>query len=70
MELNIFTLIHVVISLAGILAGLVVRGGWLAARHFRGLTAFFLATTALTSVTGFSFRSKDSPRPMPWEAYQ
>lgn len=55
MELNIFTLIHVVISLAGILAGLVVLGGWLAARHFRGLTAFFLVTTALTSITGFFF---------------
>lgn len=55
MALNIFTLIHVVISLAGILAGLVVLGGWLAARHFRGLTAFFLATTALTSITGFFF---------------
>ncbi len=58
MTLDIFTLVHVVISLAGILAGLVVLGGWLARAHFRGLTAFFLATTALTSITGFFFPFK------------
>lgn len=58
MTLDIFTLAHVVISLAGILAGLVVLGGWLAARHYRGLTLFFLATTALTSITGFFFPFK------------
>jgi len=55
MGLDVFTLVHIVISLAGILAGLVVLGGWLAARHYRGLTHFFLLTTALTSVTGFFF---------------
>ncbi len=58
MALNVFTLVHVIISLAGILAGLVVLGGWLAARHFRGLTSFFLAATALTSITGFFFPFK------------
>ncbi len=58
MTLDIFTLVHVLISLAGILAGLVVLGGWLAARHFRGLTVVFLAMTALTSITGFFFPFK------------
>lgn len=55
MSLDLFTLIHIVISLAGILSGLVVLGGWLAAKHYRGLTHFFLLTTALTSITGFFF---------------
>lgn len=58
MSLDVFTLVHIVISLAGIIAGLVVLGGWLAARHYRGLTHFFLLTTALTSVTGFFFPFK------------
>lgn len=58
MSLDVFTLVHIVISLAGILAGLVVLGGWLAARHYRGLTHFFLLTTALTSLTGFFFPFK------------
>ncbi|HEY5792561.1 MAG TPA: hypothetical protein VIS74_04640 [Chthoniobacterales bacterium] len=55
MELSVFTLVHILISLAGILSGLVVLGGWLAGKNYRGLTSFFLATTALTSVTGFCF---------------
>lgn len=55
MNLNVFTLIHILISLAGILSGLVVAGGWLAGRALPGMTSFFLATTALTSITGFFF---------------
>ncbi|MBE2180053.1 MAG: hypothetical protein IAE97_06240 [Chthoniobacterales bacterium] len=55
MSLDLFTLIPIVISLAGILSGLVVLGGWLAAKHYRGLTHFFLLTTALTSLSGFFF---------------
>jgi hypothetical protein len=55
MGLAIFTLIHILISLAGIVSGLVVLGGWLAGKHYRGWTAFFLVTTAATSVTGFFF---------------
>ena len=50
-----FTQVHVVISLIGIFAGLVVAFGMLAAKRFDGWTACFLLTTALTSVTGFFF---------------
>ncbi len=50
-----FTLVHVVISLIGIGSGLVVAVGLLTARRFNGWTALFLASTVLTSVTGFFF---------------
>ena len=53
--LTIFTLVHVVISLIGILSGFVVAYGFLAARRLDGWTATFLASTVLTSVTGFLF---------------
>ena len=50
-----FTLIHVVISLIGILSGFVVLFGMLAGKRFNGWTGVFLATTTATSVTGFFF---------------
>ena len=50
-----FTLIHVVISIVGILSGLVVLGGLIAGARLEGWAALFLATTALTSITGFGF---------------
>jgi hypothetical protein len=50
-----FLLIHVVLSVLGIIAGLVVLGGLMAGARMDGWTAFFLATTVLTSVTGFMF---------------
>ena len=53
--LTTFTLIHVVLSLVGILAGLVVAGGLVAGRRLDGWTGLFLATTVLTNVTGFGF---------------
>ncbi len=55
MGLAIFTLVHILISLVGILAGLVVLGGWLASRQFRGWTTLFLLFTLATTVTGFFF---------------
>jgi hypothetical protein len=58
MNLNVFTLVHILISLIGILSGLVVVGGWLAGREFAKLTALFLVTTILTSATGFFFPLK------------
>ena len=50
-----FTLLHVVISLVGIGSGLVVLVGMLSGKRLPGWTALFLATTVLTSVTGFLF---------------
>ena len=55
MELAAFTLVHILISLASIVSGLVVVGGWLAGKSYGRWTAFFLATTVATSVTGFFF---------------
>jgi hypothetical protein len=54
-ELPTFTLIHVLISVVGIISGLVVLGGLIAGARLEGWTALFLATTTLTSVTGFGF---------------
>lgn len=51
----LFTLIHVVISVLGILAGLVVVGGLIAGSRLSGWTGLFLLMTILTSVTGFGF---------------
>jgi hypothetical protein len=50
-----FTLVHVVLSLVGILAGLVVVFGMFSSKKLEGWTALFFATTVLTSVTGFFF---------------
>ena len=55
MILKIFTLIHVIISLLGILSGFVVIAGMINADLMEGWTKFFLWTTVLTSVTGFFF---------------
>jgi hypothetical protein len=54
-ELPMFTLIHLVISVLGIVAGLDVVGGLMAGARMDGWTVFFLVTTILTSVTGFFF---------------
>lgn len=55
MLLNAFTLFHVVLSLIGIGASVVVIYGLINARMVPGWTKLFLATTAATSVTGFLF---------------
>lgn len=55
MILPIFTLVHVLISLVGILSGFVVVFGMLSAKRLDGWTRLFLWTTVLTSVTGFMF---------------
>lgn len=49
------TLAHVVISLIGIAAGVVVAAGLVGNKRLDGWTAVFLLTTVLTSVTGFLF---------------
>ena len=50
-----FTTLHVVISLIGIATGIIVLLGMLNDKRLDGATAVFLATTVLTSVTGFMF---------------
>ena len=58
LSLPTFTLLHVIISLIGIAAGLVVLADMLAGRLRAGWTGVFLVTTILTSVTGFMFPFK------------
>jgi len=55
MILKLYMLIHVLISLIAILAGFVVAVGMLKAQRMDGWTKFFLATTVLTSASGFFF---------------
>ena len=50
-----FTQLHVIISLIGIGAGLLVMYGLIKGKRFDGATAIFLLTTVLTSTTGFAF---------------
>jgi hypothetical protein len=54
-DLATFTLFHIVISVLGIIAGLVVVGGMLAGASLDVWTLVFLVTTIFTSVTGFVF---------------
>jgi len=55
MSLATYTLIHVIISLIGIGSGLIVLFGMFGGKRLDRMTALFLATTALTSLTGFGF---------------
>src|SRR5258706_15299914 len=50
-----FTFVHVLLSLIGIFSGFIVMLELLAAKPLESWTAVFLATTVLTSVTGFFF---------------
>jgi hypothetical protein len=50
-----FTLVHVALSLVGIVAGLVAMFGLVAGKRLDRWTVVFLATTVATSVTGFGF---------------
>ncbi|HUB20527.1 MAG TPA: hypothetical protein VL990_17940 [Acidobacteriaceae bacterium] len=55
MSIAFFTQLHVAISLIGIASGFIVIGGMMASKRMPLLTALFLITTILTSVTGFLF---------------
>jgi hypothetical protein len=55
MSTETYTLIHVLISFVGIASGLMLVLGFLTGKRFDGMTAIFLVTTVLTSVTGFGF---------------
>ena len=49
------TLVHVLLSLVGILSGFLAIFGMMAGKRLDGINAIFLTTTVLTSLTGFLF---------------
>ncbi|WGD53119.1 hypothetical protein QA641_04050 [Bradyrhizobium sp. CB1650] len=53
MSLAMFTMVHVIMSLIAILAGLAVMFGMLGSKRMPGLTALFLGFTILTNASGF-----------------
>jgi len=53
--MDTYTLVHVILSLIGIVSGLIVLAGLLRSNRMDGWTLLFLLTTILTSVTGFGF---------------
>jgi hypothetical protein len=55
MSTSTFTLLHVLISLAGIGTGFIVVYGMLNGRRLDGWTGIFLVTSVLTNATGFLF---------------
>jgi uncharacterized membrane protein len=61
--LTVLTLVHVLLSLIGIAAGLVVLAGFLRDKRLSGSTLVFLSTTTLTSVTGYLFPFR---KLLPW----
>jgi hypothetical protein len=58
MSIAAFTNLHVAISLVGIATGFIVALGMIGGRRLPAWNALFLATTALTSLTGFLFPFK------------
>jgi len=57
LSISAFTTFHVILSVIGIVTGLVAVFGMLSARRCSAWTALFLLTTVATSVTGFMFPS-------------
>ena len=55
MILQIYTIIHTLISLIATFTGLVVVFGMLAGRRIDGWTKWFLITAVATTITGFFF---------------
>jgi hypothetical protein len=54
-DITTFTLIHVVLSLAGLVTGLAAAGGLVAGQRLPRWTTVFLVTTIATNVTGYGF---------------
>jgi hypothetical protein len=55
MILQIYTIIHTLISLVAIFTGFVVLFGLLADKRLDGWTKWFLVTAVATTITGFFF---------------
>jgi hypothetical protein len=53
--MDAYTSVHVILSLIGILSGLLVVGSMMAGWRLGGWTELFLATAIATSATGFGF---------------
>lgn len=53
--MSTFTLVHVVLSLVGVISGLIAVCGIIQGRKVEGWLLTFFVTTVLTSVTGFGF---------------
>jgi len=58
MSTSTYTMLHVLISMIGIGSGVAVMYGFLRAKRLDGITAIFLTTTVLTSLTGFGFKNE------------
>jgi hypothetical protein len=63
--LSTFTWVHTLLSLVGIVSGLVVAKGLLSSRRLDGWTALFIVSAVATSVTGF-FLPADHFGPSHW----
>jgi len=59
MTTSTYTALHVLISFLAIASGVAAMYGMLRGKRLDGITAIFLASTALTSVTGFGFPLKE-----------
>jgi len=55
MILQIYTIVHTLISLIAIFTGVIVLFGMIAGKRLDGWTKWFLTTAVLTTVTGFFF---------------
>jgi len=55
LSLPAFTMVHVIISLIGIVSGFVVLSGLFSSNRMPGMAGLFLLTTILTNATGFLF---------------
>jgi len=55
MSIATFTLVHTVLSLVGIVTGLVVAGGLVTGTRVNRWAAVFLVTTVLANASGFGF---------------
>src|ERR1700730_3152708 len=55
LSISAFTIVHVLISLVGIVAGVIVAFGMVRGKRLPGWTALALVALILTSVTGFFF---------------
>ena len=53
--LALFTLLHVLLSLAGIFSGFVLMGGFISGKRLDRRANVFLVTIVATNVTGFGF---------------